>query len=202
MSEIRELQRLALDDFGARLRTVEGTAWDAPTPWRGATVREVVNHVVAAQLWVPPLLAGASAAELGARFDGDMLGERPLRAWDGAGRAAYVAFGTLASMCRTVVLPDGSAPAGEYLWQLVADLAVHSWDVARALGAAGAPDPLVAVAVHDRYRDRMPRATAPAMAGEFSVSRIGPSARPSADPAARLTALFGRDPAWRPHDAR
>lgn len=193
MSEICELHRLALDDFGRRVHRIEGAGWRAETPWRGSTVREVVNHVVAEHLRVPPLLAGATDEEVEARFDGDLLGELPARVFDDAGRAAYVAFATVPSLERTVMLATGPTPAEEYLWQLIADLAVHSWDVARGLGTRCALDPLVAVAVHDRYqewryRDRRSGLATPAMLDELI------DVPPDADPATRLMALFGRDP--------
>jgi len=37
-----------------------------------------VNHLAGEDLWAPPLLAGSTIAEVGDRFEGDVLGAEPL----------------------------------------------------------------------------------------------------------------------------
>lgn len=58
--------------FGGRLQLVGTHDWDRPTPCAEWDVRALVGHVVAEDLWTPPLLAGRTIAEIGDRFDGDV----------------------------------------------------------------------------------------------------------------------------------
>ena len=71
------------DQFTALVDAV-GQRWDAPTPCSEWSVRQLVNHVVGEDLWTAPLLRGATIEEFGGRFDGDLLGEAPLRSAEAA----------------------------------------------------------------------------------------------------------------------
>jgi uncharacterized protein (TIGR03083 family) len=63
-----ELHAVAMDEFGLRVGMIREDQWDAPTPCEGWTVRDLVDHLVVEQLWVPALLGGATVAEVGDRF--------------------------------------------------------------------------------------------------------------------------------------
>ena len=112
-----------------------GHQWLAATPDEGWTVRDLVNHLVSEDLWAPPLLAGSTIAEIGDRFDGDVLGAGPRAAWAAASAAAVPAVEEDGAMDRIVHLSFGDVPGGEYALQLFADHLVHAWDLARAVGA-------------------------------------------------------------------
>jgi uncharacterized protein (TIGR03086 family) len=181
---IAELYKRASDEFGARVHTVAAEQWALPTPCAGWDTRDLVNHVVAEDLWAVPLLGGATVEEVGDRFDGDVLGDAPAEAWD---RAVGGALGAIPSdLARTVHVSFGEIPASEYLSQLVADHLVHAWDLARAIGGdEHLPDDLVHHCigwfrdVEDSYR---------------SAGVIGPAPPVAADADAqtRLLAMFGR----------
>lgn len=95
----------ALRLFGERVRAVRDDQWDAPTPCTDWNVRELVNHVTGEQLWIPPLVAeGRTVEELGDAFSGDLLGDDPVAAWDGASAAAHAAFAASGALERTVRL--------------------------------------------------------------------------------------------------
>ena len=83
----------AIDGFGERLKVVGAAQWEAATPCGDWDVRTLVNHVVGELLWLPPLLAGQTIAEVGDRFDGDVLGDDPLATFVAAAAAARAAFG-------------------------------------------------------------------------------------------------------------
>ncbi len=72
------LMASAIDGFEQRLGAVGATEWNAATPCDDWDVRTLVNHVVNELLWMPPLLEGKTIAEVGDRFDGDVLGSDPL----------------------------------------------------------------------------------------------------------------------------
>ncbi len=77
-----------------------------PTPCAAWNVRDLVNHVVAQARRVAPLLAGVTLNEVGEQLDGDLLGDDPVRAWDGA---APIRAGD-ADALRTLVQPCACSP--------------------------------------------------------------------------------------------
>jgi uncharacterized protein (TIGR03086 family) len=190
-SDVRDLFRRAADEFGKRVHAVRDDQWQAPTPCSEWDVRALVHHLVYELRWAPPLFAGATIAEVGDRFEGDLLGADPKAAWDGAAREAVAAVQAAGAMERTVHLSFGDVPGSEYARQLLADLLIHGWDLARAIGAEERLDPALVDAcatwfaqVEDAYR---------------GTGAIGPRAElpDDADAQARLLAAFGRDPAQR-----
>ena len=125
----------ALAAFGRQVRRVAPHQWAAPTPCTDWSVRDLVNHVTVEQLWVPELLMGATVAEVGGRFDGDVLDDDPAAFWQTAADAAQEAFGVPGAADVTVHLSYGDVGAPIYCAQLLADTVVHTWDLARAIGA-------------------------------------------------------------------
>jgi hypothetical protein len=77
--DIPAMFRAAVAEFDARIRQVGDHQWQAATPDEDWAVRDLVSHVVSEDLWAPPLLAGSTIAEVGNRFDGDVLGADPDR---------------------------------------------------------------------------------------------------------------------------
>lgn len=140
MSDLIELHRRAVEEFGSRVRAVGSGQWELPTPNTDWNVRDLVNHLVNEELWAPPLLEGQTIAEVGNRFDGDLLGEDPTAAWESAARGAVEAV-TPEALSRTVHVSFGDISGEEYVSQLTADHAVHAWDLARAIGADERIDP-------------------------------------------------------------
>ncbi|WP_232661995.1 TIGR03086 family metal-binding protein [Pseudonocardia sp. TRM90224] len=137
--------------FAARVAEI-GDRWTAPTPLPGWDVRALVNHVVAEELWTPPLIGGSTIAQVGDAFDGDVLGgdvfggdpAAAARAAEAGALAAITAAGALEV---TVHLSFGDVPAVEYVMQVAADHLVHSWDLARGLGCDEQLDPAAVAAV-------------------------------------------------------
>ena len=78
----------AVAEFDARVRQIGDHQWQAATPDEDWSVRDLVNHLVGEDLWAPPLLAGSTIAEVGDRFEGDVLGSEPKAAWTVASAAA------------------------------------------------------------------------------------------------------------------
>lgn len=173
------------------MHRVKDDQWAAPTPCEGWTVRQLVNHLVGEALWMPPLLAGLSPAEVGSRFDGDLLGSDPLGAWSSARDLTRTALPPEPS--GAVHLAAGATPTSEYLWQIAADHLVHGWDLAVALGEDHRLDAESITAVAAWF--------AANEAAYRSAGAIGPRPELPSDagPQAQLLAMFGRT--WRPPDA-
>ena len=176
----------AVAEFDARVGQIGDHQWQAPTPDEDWSVRDLVNHLAGEDLWAPPLLAGSTIAELGDRFEGDVLGAEPKAAWTAASAAAVQAVEAHGAMDRIVHLSFGDLPGSEYTLQLFADHLIHAWDLARAIGAdEGLDEELVAScatwfkAVEEAYRS----------AGVIAAPASAPG---DADPQTLLLARFGR----------
>ena len=133
--DIPEMFSAAVAEFDARVRQIGDHQWQAATPDEDWCVRDLVNDVAGQELRVPPLLAWSTIAEVGDRFDGDVLGADPKVAWTAASAAAVQAVGKSGVMDRIVHLSFGDFPGREYALQLFADHLIHAWDLARAIGA-------------------------------------------------------------------
>ncbi len=184
--DVPTLHRRAMRGFSARVAEVGDDQWVLPTPCADWSVRDLVGHVTGENLWVGPLMAGQTVEQVGDRFDGDVLGDDPRAAYDDSAAGALGAVAGPGAMERTVHLSFGDAPGREYTMQLVADLVIHGWDLARAIGADERiePDLVAAVsiwfaAVADAYRE---------------AGAIGPppAVPEGADDQTRLLAEFGR----------
>jgi uncharacterized protein (TIGR03086 family) len=184
--DVPELHRKSVHEFGRRLREV-GDKWNAPTPCTEWDVRTLVNHIVAENLWTPPIMAGKTVEDIGDQFDGDVLGDNPVSAFDLASAEAVAAIQREGAMDGIVHLSFGDFPGQEYALQLFADHLIHGWDLARAIGADERLDPELVDACtqwfaerEDAYRSGGAIAERPPMEPEIT------------DPQARLLAMFGR----------
>jgi uncharacterized protein (TIGR03086 family) len=179
----------ALGLFGERVHAVRDDQWKAPTPCTDWTVRDLVNHLVSEQLWVPALVRdGATVEAVGNTFDSDLLASELAASWDTAARASRDAFAAPGALERTVHLSYGDTTAADYCAQMVTDLAVHAWDLSRAIGAdERLPDDLLKFAV----REVTPHAADLAKSGLFAAPVEPP---PGADVQTKLLCLLGREP--------
>ncbi|MDQ1438861.1 MAG: hypothetical protein QOK43_2490 [Acidimicrobiaceae bacterium] len=104
-------------------------------------MRALLNHIVAENLWVPPLVQGQSIADVGDRFDGDVLGDDPLGAYRASARAADAAFAAPGAMEAPIGVSYGPIPGEGFARHRLLDVVVHGWDLAKATGQDTAMDP-------------------------------------------------------------
>ena len=183
-----ELHRLAVDGFGARVHAITDEQWGAPTPCTAWDVRDLVAHLVGEQLWVGALLRGETIAEVGDRFDGDQLGADPRAAWDRAAADALAAFAAPGALDRIVHLSYGDVPARGYCLEMACDATVHTWDLARAIGASERLEPTLVAAASELVEARFDEFTP---SGLFGAPVPAPA---GADAQAALLARLGRHP--------
>ena len=150
MTELFVLFQRAADGFGRHVHAVADGQWRDPTPCTDWDVRTLVNHVTVEQLWVPPLAQGSTVADIGDRFDGDQLGDDPVATWNAALAASSAAFGASGALDGTVSLSAGDKPTAEYCWEMTTDALIHSWDLARGIGADETLDAELADLVYER----------------------------------------------------
>jgi uncharacterized protein (TIGR03086 family) len=96
----------------------------------GWTVRELVNHVVSGNFWVPELVGGRTIEEVGDRLDGDVLGGDPAAAYAASAEVAAAAFREAGAMDRPVAVSYGPVPGSVYCGHRFIDVLIHGWDIA------------------------------------------------------------------------
>jgi uncharacterized protein (TIGR03086 family) len=181
-----ELHRRAVEEFGARVRAVADDQWQLPTPCSDWNVSQLVNHLVYENRWTAPLMEGTTIAEVGDRYEGDLLGDRPKVAWDESSAEAVAAVQADGALDRTVDLSSGPTPAREYVSQLFADHLIHAWDLARAIGADERLDPELVDACASWFTSMEATYRAIGAIGER------PQVSAGADAQTTLLAAFGR----------
>ena len=174
------------DHTGTVLAGVRADQWHDPTPDTEWDVRMLVNHVTVEQLWVPPLARGSTVADIGDRFDGDQLGDDPVAVWDAAVKESLRAFGAPGALDGVVSLSSGERPTAEYCWEMTTDALIHSWDLARGIGADEALDAELADLVYERT---LPVAEQLQETGLFAPPVPVPGDAPLQT---KLLAIFGR----------
>lgn len=192
--DVASLHSRSVAEFMRRLETV-GNRWDATTPCGAWNVRALVNHVVAEDLWTVPMMEGATIADVGDRFDGDVLGDDPVAIGRAAADAATMATASAVVAGRVVHLSFGDTPAEEYAYQLAADHVIHGWDLAVATGGDPEMEPELIEALatwfaarEDEYRSSGAVGDRPA--DDEAVLDEGPQGQ--------LLRAFGREPGWCP----
>jgi uncharacterized protein (TIGR03086 family) len=178
----------ALREFDRVVHLITGDQWAAPTPCSEWIVRDLVNHLVSEQLWVAHLLAGATLAEVGDRYDGDVLGDEPVGAWERAAAEAREAWTAPGVLERRVQLSFGETDGADYCWQMTFDRAVHAWDLATAIGA---PQPIRPDVAEELLRTMRPQVEQWQGIGLFEAPVAVAEDAPAPD---QLVALSGRQP--------
>src|SRR5215475_409304 len=183
-----DLLSRADDGFAQRLALVRRGQWAAPTPCAEWDVRALVNHVVGANRRYTMLLHGATTDEVEATRAVDHLGDDPVASFVATAAELKAAFGEPGAMARTACHRAGERTGAQLLEMRVLDIAVHTWDLARAIGADESLDPGVvafALTLHDTFDAARRR-------GAFAPPPGKPPAGSSAQ--ARLLYLAGRRP--------
>ena len=177
------LQKRVHHEFEMRLAAV--TDWDAPTPDTGWTVRDLVAHVIEEQQWVPWLLAGKTVTK--AQHHVEPLREDLRAEWSLYSLAATTAW-EQTSTEKSVHLSYDTVTMADYLREQVSDVAIHTWDLARAVGADEQLDTELVEAVWTVFE---PQKDTLAASGLFAPPVPLPDDAPLQH---RLLAVTGRDP--------
>jgi len=183
-----DLLSRADDGFTQRLALVRPDQWAAPTPCTEWDVRALVNHVVGANRRYTMLLHGATTDEVEATRAVDHLGDDPVASFAVTEAELKAAFAEPGAMARTANHGAGERTGAQLLEMRVVDIAVHTWDLARAIGAGESLDPDVvafALTFQDTFDAGRRRGAFAAPPGKTPV---GSSAQ------ARLLYLAGRRP--------
>jgi uncharacterized protein (TIGR03086 family) len=150
------------------------------------SVRELLNHVVSGNLWVPELVGGKTIEEVGDRLDGDVLGDDPLGAYDASAAGAASAFRGADAMDSPVAVSYGPVPGSVYCGHRFIDVLIHGWDLAASTGQDTTLDPELVEACWEVVE---PQQADLAASGAFGTTI---EVAPDADRQTRLLAVLGR----------
>lgn len=155
------------------------------TPCTDWDLKTLINHMVYELLWIPDLLKGKTVAQVGDRYDGDVLRSDFENAWQHAADAALMAV-KHAELGAIVHLSYGDEPAHEYIAEMSAEMLIHGWDVGQSLQYSLRFEPSIAQVLYDTNAAHQERL-------ETSSYYAGPlDVEDEADLSTKLLALFGR----------
>lgn len=82
----------AFDAFTERVQAVPSDAWSNPTPCTDWDVRHLLDHMVSEHLLAPHLLRRETIESVGDQYEGDVLSDNPVAAWDSAMKESKCAW--------------------------------------------------------------------------------------------------------------
>lgn len=126
---------VASAEFERRLSAVRPEQWGWPTPCTEWNVRQLVNHMAQANLNYLRLLRGGTRADFLRFRDADALGDDPLGGFARSALACAGAFAEPGALALTLDHPLGPISGRRALAVRTTDSAIHTWDLARAIGA-------------------------------------------------------------------
>lgn len=187
MRDVADRYLAALSELDRHMHDIPTDHWSSPTPCTEWDVRALVDHLVYETLWVPDLVAGATLADVGNRYEGDRLGDDPVASWSAA-RAAATEGVKASELDVPVHTSGGQLTADEYLTQMLFDAAIHGWDLATSIGAVHTIPDDVARDLEAWFAPQVEQMVAARIIAEPVV--VGDDA----DATTRLIALSGRTP--------
>jgi uncharacterized protein (TIGR03086 family) len=140
-----EFLRLADAGFDLRLRQVSDDDWHRPSPCAEWDVYRLVNHVVIGGGRYGRLVRGGSRDAFLAERQLDALTDGAVAAWESNATTCREAFAEPGALERIVPFSTGDIPGARLLSIRVVEVAVHTWDLARALSLDESMDPRLAL---------------------------------------------------------
>jgi uncharacterized protein (TIGR03086 family) len=179
----------ALDQTGVIIQKVRPDQAELPTPCSSWDVRALVNHIV------HDIQGFTESAKGGAFRQGadDVIGDDWITAYGDAAAELLAAWDRPGATEGTITLSFGEFPRTWLVGQQIADLAVHAWDVAKAIGRSTDLDPAVgALALEWGRANLSPQFRGDEASGKvFGLEVSVPDDAPLYD---RVAGFFGRDP--------
>ncbi len=102
------------------------------TPCTEWNLKQLINHMIYELMWLPDIVSGKTIQEVGDVYDGDLVGDNPIAAWDVASTKALAAV-KKADLNATAHLSYGDVPMEKYITECGCDMLIHGWDAAQAV---------------------------------------------------------------------
>jgi uncharacterized protein (TIGR03086 family) len=177
------------DTVLARIRPVQASL---PTPCPDWDVRALIRHLVGQDL--PNFTTAAQGGTPDWQAPAEEVGEEGIGVYRARARRLLDVWHA-ARLDQPVSMPSGGeAPLGSRVDQQLAELAVHTWDLAKASGQDVALDPAVA----GRALEWSSKMLRPEFRGAGKPFGDEVPVDPQAPISDRLVGWFGRDPGWTP----
>jgi len=170
----------AQDTFSGVLASVQPYQFNAPTPCREWTVRDVIEHVIGGNERVA--IRAGLCSEPAARPQ-DLI-----EAHQATAAAAQAVFAAPGGMTAMFELPIGPMPGSAFIRMRITDALVHAWDLAKATGQSTDLDPELAAQVLAASRQHMTAA----LRGTGKFFGEPQPCDPARPPADQLAAFLGR----------
>ena len=183
--DVKQLFDRSLASATRVVHQVKPSQFEDSTPDTEWNVRDLLAHMLYELSWVADILSGKTIAEVGDRYDGDLIGDDLRSSWDKAEAEARQAVNKV-DLDRIIHLSYGDFPAKHYLQQESNDQLIHSWDLGTAIGMAVRFDP---EAAKHLYQETLPNKDQLAATGLFAPAI---EVSDSEDIQTKLLALFGR----------
>jgi len=182
----KELYQYAIDQATAVVVQVEPKQFGLATPNAEWTVRDLLQHMLYELAWAADILAGKTLAEVGSRYDGDLLGDDAITNWRRYLQRAQIALDAC-DETGAVRLSYGDTTVAAYLWEAGSDQLVHAWDLGQGVGISVVFDEAMAEVLYQRFSQN-----------DVGRSHLGaPVPVPaSANTQTKLLALLGRSEDW------
>lgn len=187
--DIAACHRAALDATREVVVGITDDQWLRPTPCADWDVRALLTHVVAGNWWASRLATGATIAEVGTAYDGDVLAPSPLGEYHESAVAAARVFEAPGALDAPCAVSYGPVPGSVYAGHRFLDVAIHGWDLAVATDQ---PSPLTPEIVDACLQVLEPQLDLLRASGMFGTEQPIPS---GADATTRLLLTLGRAPA-------
>jgi uncharacterized protein (TIGR03086 family) len=188
--ETKALFYRALTQADGTMEELTTNDFSRPTPDTEWNIKTLANHMLNELSWVPDLIQGKTIPEVGDKYDGDLIGDKPGENWLNASEKGREAVKE-ASLGDTAHLSYADVTVEDYIRQIAADLLIHSWDLAAALGIDRRLDQ---EAVEIVYADIIPEANKLQESGLYNPPL---TVAPDADLQVKLLAIYGRDADWK-----
>ena len=192
MEDLIELHRLGGDEFARQVDRIGATQWGQPTPCDEWNVRQLVEHVVGFNFFVPWLLDGHTVDD--APVADDLLGTTPGETARQSVKEAQTAFERPGVLSTIVHHPVGDVPASLFLVFRIFDFVVHGWDLAASMGAAFESDPRLLSAALAQARELEQAMAASGMFAPPLPISVGDT------PLSEILARSGRRQSWQASD--
>lgn len=144
---------LSSAEFSRKLRAVRSEQWTWPTPCSEWNVRQLVNHMARGNLNYVGLTKGGTKEDFLRLRDVDALGTDPVGAYTSSVRACAEAFAQPDVLQRVLDYPMGRVLGEQALAIRTADSIVHTWDLARAIGADEKLEPGLVAWLEDDFEE-------------------------------------------------
>lgn len=195
LPDTRPLFRSALAQIAPLVDALTIADLDRPTPCSEWTVRDLLSHLVAVEDRIVHIAGGGKPFEVPTMVEGVADTD-----WSDAWRTRVApledALADDALLSREWVHPAGVMPGFQAIAIYASELAVHAWDLARALSRDAELNQDVAAAVVGPITGALPSEPRGAEIG-IPFGPVVPVAE-DAPPYARLVGWVGRDPEWMP----